>query len=171
VKDWLIVLRDRKSIEWVVDHSQMAFRPTVNTSGISPGDRFVLYAALNALSNRPGEQSRVFAFGAFLSVPKDEELEVAGKRYSQSCPIRIDLAVPPKQGAVFASHLANLAFVKNKTHWAGYVHRTLAALMPGDFEVLRRVIEQSGGSSFPAQRVAPSGPGLPFGRVRTDAPG
>jgi hypothetical protein len=135
---WVWVFGEIKALDWVAEMSLMAFASHASTqmARMDRGDVAVLYVTQGARHNPTRDKSRLAGLATVLSKPtQDQELDIAGRSFSWSCPIRIDLLVDENSGPLVSDLVAKLDLVRQTHSWGAYFRRSPLELSKHDFDI------------------------------------
>lgn len=140
---WLIVIGDQEPLDWVLKNERMAFRDTVRTQDIEPGERFAIYVTRGAFRNPTRGFSQIVALGEFKGGIERKAATVAGESYARSARLSITATVKDvKDGLPFKPLVDKLAFIRVKSGWPTYVRRTLVSIPETDFKTIENAFKK-----------------------------
>src|SRR4051812_46290499 len=117
---WLIVIGKSEALEWIIEHSRMAFRDAVRTDEIQPGDWFALYTSRGAYGNPTKDESQLIGRGRVTSRIRRGAVEFAGETFAKSCSVALDEILPLRNGIAFKPLIPQLKFVGgSERRWPG----------------------------------------------------
>jgi hypothetical protein len=131
---WLIVIGNRKSLDWVFAEQRMAFKDSARISDIVPGEEFALYVSAGVGRG----SSRIVGIGGFASGIERRPATVDGETFDRSCKLEIRASCEPPEGLPFQPLVVDMAFIRKKRGWAGYLHRTLVPIGSEDYSRIER---------------------------------
>jgi hypothetical protein len=130
---WLIVLADRLGLEWVLEHRQMAFPPSVcpNARRIRAGDGFLVYGAAPL-------GKKLLGAGRFSSGSRPLSPSIRLKFRELACVVDLDFdrILSPEEGLPFKPLVPRLKFIGRPEVWGTYLRRAILPLPAGDAAVL-----------------------------------
>jgi hypothetical protein len=134
---WLWVFGEIKGLRWVVAHKRMAFsRAGVRAEAMREGDRAVLYVARGAFHNPTRDTAHLAGLATVTGQATSTAVEIGGRRFPVSVPIRIDLLLPERTGPEVAPLADRLSFVKRAEVWGVYFRNSPKRLAETDFRIL-----------------------------------
>lgn len=137
---WLFVIADRAALHWVLSQQRMAFRSHVHTHGLTVGDDVVVYATRGCWHNPTRDRAQVAAIGKIASSVKERPIDVAGEGLARHCRLRLEIVLPEREGFPFSDLVDRLRLTRGRSHWGPLLRRTIVALDPGDFALIRDAI-------------------------------
>lgn len=142
--DWLVILAQEKAIQWVLNNQRLAFKESVRTHLLSPGDRIALYTTRAAFGNPSTDLSQIVAIGRITSEVHSSAVQIGSARYSKICSIAIDAQLRPRRGLPFKPLIPRLSFIQQKHAWSAYLQRALVPLPSEDFELISQSLRHAG---------------------------
>src|SRR4051794_32399873 len=112
--EWMIVLNNTDSLNWVLSESRMAFRKSVDVSQINKGDRFVIYTTRGIYGRPENHESQIVAHGTFTGPTRRGRILIGAAEYHQECPVVIATQLPQKRGVSFRELVPHLRFIRKK---------------------------------------------------------
>lgn len=139
---WLWVFGEIEGLRWVAAHDRMAFSAAAATRAraMRDGDRALLYVTRGAFHNPTRDSSRLAGIATATGTVTDEPIEIGGRRFPVSVPIRIDVLLPERSGPEVAPLVERLSLVKRPEVWGMYFRGSPMRLSEPDFRVLERTV-------------------------------
>lgn len=142
---WVWVFAEIAGLRWVAQQKQMAFPASaaVKAARMRKGDRAVLYTSRGAFHNPSRDEARLVGL-ATVTGPCEpvDGLEIAGREFTWTCPITVDLLLPDRQGPRVRDLAARLDRVKRPEAWGGYFRNSPVEVNEHDWSVLVDAVRQ-----------------------------
>ena len=141
---WLVVLGEVDGLRWVMANRRMAFtavRQSLATK-IQLGDRLIVYVGRGAYHNPTRDRSQIIGVATVrtrvrgLRMP----LKIGGREFVCDCGLKIDIALPERNGVPIQPLIRKLSFVKRPEVWGQYFRSSLAPLSTSDFRLLENAV-------------------------------
>jgi len=143
---WIWVFGEIQALRWVCEHNTMAFgaHATKVLTRARPGDQALLYVTQGARHRPNRDVSRLAGLASIVTEPAatQGELVVAGRQFSWSCAIQVDILLPENTGPVIADLVDQLDLVTKANAWGAYFHRSPILINEHDFRVLAGALER-----------------------------
>ena len=148
---WLWVFGEIAGLRWVATHGRMAFSATgaARAQAMRDGDLAVLYVTRGAFHNPTRDSSRLAGLATVSGAVTDDPVEVGGRRFPVSVPIRVDLLLPERSGPEVAPLAKRLSFVRRPEVWGMYFRGSPMRLSEPDFRILERTVVRFAKRSVP----------------------
>ena len=106
------------------------------------GDRAVLYVTRGAYHNPPRDLARLGGLATVLDEParRRRPVVIGGREFVWTVPIRVDVALPEREGPEVQPMTPKLSFVKRPEVWGMYFRNSPKQIPKKDFALLERAV-------------------------------
>lgn len=140
-RSYLLVIGDREALAWVLRESRMAFPPTrrAEVDRLDEGDELLIFTTRGCWRNPTRDRGRVIGRAEVTSpvAAYGEPVEIAGRRFTRGCGIRIRSLAPVRDGVELAPLVPRLQAFPNESGWGIRLRRPLLELPTADATLVR----------------------------------
>lgn len=134
---WIWVFGEATALQWVVDSETMAFaeHATGRIRPMTAGDTAVLYVTRGAHHNPTRDVARLAGTATVVDAPKrpDVHVELAGRTFPWTVPIRIDLLHGLRNGPPVTDLTDQLELVRKPATWGAYFRQSPIRVSEADW--------------------------------------